>query len=99
MTGKPFIQEVLFFPQMKPEVKAPKDKAEKYMELGFPEEIVPILQKAGYNLVSSLAEQNPQKVQQQIGEIIKKFKLEVTKPSVQDLAAWIANVPAPTAAE
>ena len=99
MTGKPFIQEVLFFPQMKPEVKAPKDKAEKYVELGLSEEIVPILQKAGYNMVSSLAGQNPQKVQQQIGEIIKKFKLTVEKPSVQQLADAIAKIQAPVAEE
>ncbi|MCQ2267418.1 MAG: lysine--tRNA ligase [Bacteroidaceae bacterium] len=99
MTGKPFIQEVLFFPQMKPEVKAPKDKAEKYVEIGLSEEIVPILQKAGYNLVSSLAGQNPQKVQQQIGEIIKKFKLTVEKPSVQQLADAIAKIQAPVAEE
>ena len=99
MTGKPFIQEVLFFPQMKPEVKAPKDKAEKYVELGLSEEIVPILQKAGYNLVNSLAGQNPQKVQQQIGEIIKKFKLTVEKPSVQQLADAIAKIQAPAAEE
>ena len=92
MTGKPFIQEVLFFPQMKPEVKAPKDKAEKYVELGLSEDIVPVLQKAGYNLVNDLKGQNPQKVQQQIGEIIKKFKLDIQKPSVQDLAACIEKL-------
>ncbi len=92
MTGKPFIQEVLFFPQMKPEVKAPKDKAEKYVELGFAEDIVPVLQKAGYNLVNDLKGQNPQKVQQQIGEIIKKFKLEIQKPSVQELGAIIEKL-------
>ena len=92
MTGKPYIQEVLFFPQMKPEVKAPKDKAEKYVELGLSEEIVPVLQKAGYNLVSDLKGQNPQKVQQQIGEIIKKFKLDIQKPSVQELGACIEKL-------
>ncbi|MCQ2238607.1 MAG: lysine--tRNA ligase [Bacteroidaceae bacterium] len=92
MTGKPFIQEVLFFPQMKPEVKAPKDKAEKYVELGFAEDIVPVLQKAGYNLANDLKGQNPQKVQQQIGEIIKKYKLEIQKPSVQELGAIIEKL-------
>ena len=95
MTGKFAIVEVMLFPQMKPEKKTPKDKVEKYVEIGIPEEIVPILQKAGYNMVSSLAGQNPQKVQQQIGEIIKKFKLTVEKPSVQALAECIAKVEAP----
>ncbi|MBQ9286799.1 MAG: lysine--tRNA ligase, partial [Bacteroidaceae bacterium] len=95
MTGKFAIGEVMLFPQMKPEKKAPKDKAEKYVEIGIPEEIVPVLQKAGYNLVASLAGQNPQKVQQQIGEIIKKFKLTIEKPSVQTLAECIAKIQAP----
>ena len=95
MTGKFAIGEVMLFPQMKPEKKAPKDKAEKYVEIGIPEEIVPVLQKAGYNLVASLAGQNPQKVQQQIGEIIKKFKLTIEKPSVQTLAECIAKIMAP----
>ncbi|MBR6989265.1 MAG: lysine--tRNA ligase [Bacteroidaceae bacterium] len=95
MTGKFAIGEVMLFPQMKPEKKAPKDKAEKYVEIGIPEELVPVLQKAGYNLVASLAGQNPQKVQQQIGEIIKKFKLTIEKPSVQTLAECIAKIKAP----
>ena len=58
------------------------------MEAGIPEELVPLLQKAGYYLVSDLKEVNPQKVQQQLGEIIKKYKLDITKPSVQDIEGW-----------
>ena len=85
MTGQPTIQEVLLFPTMKPEKKMPKDGVEKFVELGFNEDIVPILYKAGYNLVSDLKDGNAQKIQQQIGEIIKKFKLEVVKPSVDEL--------------
>ena len=85
MTGQPTIQEVLLFPTMKPEKKMPKDGVEKFVELGFNEDIVPILYKAGYNLVSDLKDGNAQKIQQQIGEIIKKFKLDVVKPSVDEL--------------
>ena len=88
MTGQTTIQEVLFFPQMRPEKKAPRDNADKYVAAGIAEELVPVLQKAGYNLVSDLKETNPQKVQQQIGEIIKKYKLDITKPSVDDIAGW-----------
>ncbi len=47
-----------------------------------------MLQKAGYNLVTDLKDVNPQKVQQQIGEIIKKYKLDIQKPSVQDITDW-----------
>ena len=90
MTGKPFIQEVLFFPQMKPEVKAPRDKDELFLEKGVPADIIPILRKAGYNLVNTLQGVAPAKIQQQIIEIIKKYKLEVEKPSQDLIATWTA---------
>ncbi|MCH5178614.1 MAG: lysine--tRNA ligase [Prevotellaceae bacterium] len=90
MTGQPNIQEVLLFPTMKPEKKAPKDHNDKYIALGIAENIVPILQKCGYNTVESLAGQNPQKIQQQIGEVIKKYKLDtIQKPSVADVQTWL----------
>ncbi|MBO4597713.1 MAG: lysine--tRNA ligase [Bacteroidaceae bacterium] len=92
MTGQPTIQEVLLFPTMKPEKKAPKDAVSKYVELGFSEEIVPVLQKAGYNLVKDLAGTKAQAVQQQIGEIIKKYKLDIQKPSVDELNAIIGKI-------
>lgn len=92
LTGQTTIQEVLFFPQMRPEKKIPKDNAAKYAEIGIAEDLVPILQKAGYNLVSDLQGTNPQKVQQQIGEIIKKYKLEIVKPSVDEVAVWIEKL-------
>ena len=88
MTGQTQIQEVLLFPQMRPEKKAPRDAASAYTALGIPEELVPLLQKAGYNTVADLDGANPQKIQQQLGDIIKKYKLDTTKPSVQDIAQW-----------
>ena len=92
MTGKFAIGEIMLFPQMKPEKKAPKDPVQKYVELGFAEDIVPVLQKAGYNLVSDLAGGNAQKIQQQIGDILKKYKLDIQKPSVDELNAIIAKI-------
>lgn len=92
MTGQTTIQEVLFFPQMRPEKKIPKDSADKYAAIGVAEAFVPVLQKAGYNLVSDMKEVNPQKLQQQVGEVIKKYKLDIEKPSVNDVAEWIAKI-------
>ena len=89
LTGNPTIQEVLFFPQMKPEKLPAKDKVEAYLPLGIPAELVPVLQKVGYYLVQDLKEANPQKIQQQMGEVIKKYQLDITKPSGADIAAWI----------
>ena len=88
MTGQTQIQEVLFFPQMRPEKKAPRDAAARYVEAGIPEELVPILQKVGYYLVADLKDVKAQKLQQQIGEVIKKYKLDTPKPSVQDIEGW-----------
>lgn len=92
MTGKTTIQEVLLFPQMRPEAKPQRDSADKYAAIGVTEELVPILQKAGYNMVADLKDVNPQKIQMQIGEIIKKYKLEIKKPSVDEVAAWTAKL-------
>ena len=89
MTGKPFIQEVLFFPQMRPEQAPPKDPVARYVELGIPEEWVPVLQKAGYNLVSDMKEINPQKVHMDICGLNKKYKLELTNPTVKEVEEWI----------
>ena len=88
LTGKFQIGEVMLFPQMKPEVKAPRDKDELFLEKGIPTEIIPILRKAGYNLVSTLQGVAPAKIQQQIIEIVKKYKLEVEKPSQDTIATW-----------
>ena len=92
MTGQYFIQEVLFFPQMRPEKKAPRDGAEKYAEIGVPVDMVAVLQKVGYYLVSDMKDVNPQKIQQQIGEVLKKYKLELEKPSVADIAGWLEKL-------
>ena len=89
MTGQSTIQEVLFFPQMKPEKTAPRDKVEKYVERGVEADLVPVLQKAGYYLVSDLDGVNPQKLQQQIIEIIKKYKLEMERPPLDAIASWV----------
>ena len=92
MTGQPTIQEVLLFPTMKPEKKAPRDGVDKFVALGFSEDIVPVLYKVGYNLVSDLEGGNAQKIQQQIGEVLKKYKLDIQKPSVDQLNEIIAKV-------
>ena len=92
MTGNAFIQEVLFFPQMRPEKVAPKDAAAKYMELGIAEGWVPVIQKAGYNLVADMKEVNPQKLHMDICGINKKYKLELTNPSVDQVAEWISKI-------
>ena len=89
MTGKTYIQEVLFFPQMKPEKKAPRSSKEEWAALGVSEEWVPVLNKAGYYLVSDLREVKPQKLQQDVCGVNKKYKLGYDNPKVDEVALWI----------
>ena len=89
MTGKTFIQEVLFFPQMKPEKKAPQSTMQEWADIGVQEDWVYVLRKAGYYLVSDIKDQKAQGLQQKIGEIVKKYKLQLDKPSVTEVQGWI----------
>ena len=92
MTGKTFIQEVLFFPQMKPEKKIPQSTPAEWAAIGVAEEWVPILRKAGFNLVQNIATEKAQGLQQKIGDIVKKYKLDMQKPSVDEVQQWIDKV-------
>ena len=92
MTGKTFIQEVLFFPQMKPEKKIPQSTNEEWAAIGVTAEWVPVLRKAGFNLVQNIREEKAQGLQQKIGDIVKKYKLEMQKPSVAEVQGWIDSV-------
>ena len=89
MTGKTFIQEVLFFPQMKPEKKMSQSTIKEWAEIGVPEEWAYVLRKAGFNLISDIRDEKPQGLQQKIGEINKKYKLGYEKPSVDEIQQWI----------
>lgn len=89
MTGQESIQEVLLFPQMRPEKVVKKDPVNKYTAIGVAEDLVPVIQKAGYLTLDDLKEAKPQKIRQDLGEINKKFKLDFTLPSVDDIAGWL----------
>ena len=89
MTGKTFIQEVLFFPQMKPEKKIPQSTPAEWAQIGVGEEWVPVLRKAGFNLVQNISGEKAQGLQQKIGDIVKKYKLDLQKPSVDEVQKWI----------
>ena len=89
MTGQPTIQEVLLFPTMKPEKKAPRSSAAEWAAIGVPEEWVPLFNKCGYYMVADIRELNPQKLQQDVCGVNKKFKLGLENPKVEEFAAWI----------
>ena len=89
LTGKFAIGEVMLFPQMKPEKKIPQSTVAEWAEIGVAEEWVPVLRKAGFNLVQNIVGEKAQGLQQKIGDIVKKYKLDMQKPSVDDIAKWI----------
>ena len=90
MTGQEAIQEVLFFPQMKPEKAAQKDTTDKFTALGIPEDWAPVVQKAGILKVKDLAGLNANKFHQDICGINKKNKMDLKNPSREDVQSWIS---------
>jgi len=94
MTGQTTIQEVLFFPQMRPEKTEPRDRKEAFTALGIPEEWVPVLYKVGVPTVSALGQCAPQKLHQEVCGVNKKYKLELASPKVDDVAEWIQSAAA-----
>lgn len=90
MTGKENIQEIMLFPQLKPEVKMPQTSVKDWQEkVGVPEQWVYVLRKAGYNLITDIKDAKAQALQQKMLEINKKYKLGYDKPSLEEIQAWI----------
>ena len=91
MTGQESIQEVLFFPQMRPEKKERRDAAEAYTALGVPAEWVPAIQKAGLLTVEALGAATPGKLHQELCGLNKKHKLGLQAPRIEEVTAWIES--------
>jgi Lysyl-tRNA synthetase (class II) len=92
MTGQSTIQEVLLFPQMRPEKEIRKDGVDKFTALGISADWVPVFYKAGYNLIEDMKGVNPQKLQMDICGINKKYKLELTNPTVAEVGEWLEKL-------
>lgn len=89
MTNSESIQDVLFFPQMKPEKKFEYDPVEAYTAIGIPEEWVSLVQKLGFLKVANLAEAKPGKLFNDLCGLNKKGKLNLTVPTQDDVKAWV----------
>ena len=92
LTSNTTIQEVLLFPQMRPEKKIVKDSVDKYVALGFDESLVPVIQKAGYMQVQQFKDAKAQKIRQDLGDVNKKYKLELELPSVTDIESYLSKL-------
>ncbi|WP_439183087.1 lysine--tRNA ligase [Carboxylicivirga taeanensis] len=91
MTNSDSIQDVLFFPQMRPEKRVMPDSDEKFIELGIPAEWVEVIRKVGFTKVDALQEAKPTKVFQDICGYNKKNKLGLNNPSQDDVKAWLTK--------
>lgn len=91
MTNQVAIQEVLLFPQMRPEKVIRKDSAETFMSVGIPEAWVETVNKAGFITVAALKDQNPNKLHQDLCGLNKKLKLGLTNPTKEEVTLWVEN--------
>jgi lysyl-tRNA synthetase class 2 len=90
MTNSQSIQDVLFFPQMRPEKKAVVDSDEKFAEIGIAPEWMPVIRKAGFQTVEALKEEKPTKLHQDICGLNKKLKMGLKNPSQDEVKEWLA---------
>lgn len=89
MSNSNSIQDVLFFPQMRPEKKVEYSTVEDYAAVGITEEWVPVVQKAGYLMVSDLKEIKASKLFNDVCGLNKKMKLGLKNPTADEVAAWV----------
>jgi len=89
MTNQPSIQDVLFFPQMRPETREKSDSAEAFATAGVPETWYPVLIKLGYTTVEKLkAVKSAGKLHQDLCGYNKKNKLQLQNPTPDEVKAW-----------
>ena len=88
MTGAQSIQDVLLFPQMKPEKKVPVTTDDDFVKQGVPVEWIPVLRKAGINTLAQLKEANPNKLLNDLGGLRKKLKLDIPAVKKEEIEAW-----------
>jgi lysyl-tRNA synthetase class 2 len=90
LTNQQSIQDVLLFPQMKPEKKSTSDPEEKYTEKGIPAEWVEPLKKLGFTTVAKLKEvEKSGKLANDLNGYNKKNKLGLSGLSPQSVEEWL----------
>ncbi len=91
MTNSVSIQDVLFFPQMRPEKKADTFNIEDYTALGISEEWAKVIYKCGITSVKQLKEMSPQKLHPTLCGMNKKHKLGLQNPTIEEITGWLSK--------
>jgi len=89
MTNSPSIQEVIFFPQMRPEKKSQISSDDEFKGIGVPEVWIPLIRQAGYNTIETLQKVSPGNLFNQLGGLRKKNKLDIPLPSPETIQQWL----------
>jgi len=90
MTNSHSIQDVLFFPQMRPEKKEAESTDEEFLALGIPKEWINVIRKIGVKTIEDFKILNPNKLHNQLCGLRKKMKLDVPAPKPEDVKAWLS---------
>lgn len=92
MTNSASIQDVLFFPQMRPEKKVETSTDAQFAEVGVPEAWIPALRKLNINTLDALKNSNPNKLLNDLGGMRKKLKMDVAAVQLEEIKQWISNI-------
>jgi lysyl-tRNA synthetase class 2 len=92
MTNQPSIQEVLFFPQMRPEAVKKIFTAEDYVNLGISPDWAQYLIPAGFVNPETLKKSKPTVIQQKLNGYRKKNKLDIPSIQIEDINNWLAII-------
>lgn len=90
MTNQPSIQDVLFFPQMRPEKRDKVFSIEDFIDSGLPPEWATVIAKMGFKNMEELKSANPNKLFNDLGGMRKKLKLDVKMPDIEEVKNWIS---------
>jgi len=91
MTNSQSIQDVLFFPQMKPEIKSVVTSVDDFVAKGIPKEYAELIMKSGFTTLVSLKSATPSKLFNDICGLRKKLKLDMKAPTIEEVTSWVTN--------
>jgi len=92
MTNQNSIQEVILFPQMRPEVQTKATVSSDFMALGMAEHWANLMPEAGIAKPEDLTEKKPTVIQQTLNSLRKKKKLDVPAVQLDEIESWIRKL-------
>lgn len=88
MTNSSSIQDVIFFPQMRPEKRIRKATDDDFIAAGVPEPYIDLMRKTGIQTLEDLKKANPGKLANDLNGLRKKYKLDVPAAQAENIREW-----------